>query len=310
MRIGSVENPVTIAAYGLFGAVFGGIGLFLVWQNPVAGLVFGGFGALFLFGAVHSYLGAMRFGDVALEVREPVVPGGRLVARLDCPGGAGGASTIHAEVNCKKVEWVRAGGKRHLSETAIWSAKRSFPLRAAAKGAHCDIDFDLPKDAPLSEGGSTETRSMPGIYWELQVESEDLPGVDLMRGFRFPVVAGTPPPSDLLRPSVPRVYSPEKAARAEEGKKRYLEASKAAVYALMVGGAALFAYMYWGQPSGRGMSRAFFAVIAATMLVYWVASYRNWLRDKVDDPDTPPLTGMFLWHGIVLAIAGWQLLLT
>ena len=308
MRIGSVENPLTIAGYGVFGAVFAGIGIFILRDSPIAGLVFGGLGALFLFGAVHSYLGAVRYGDVALEIAEPVVPGGRLLARLVCPDGVAGASTIHAEMRCKKVEWVVSGGKRHLTENAIWSAKRSFPLRAAGKAAHCDIHFDLPPDAPISEGGSTATRTLPGIFWEVQVETDDLPGVDLMRGFRFPVIAGTPPPSDLLRPRVPPVSTPEKTARAEVAKQRYLEASKAPVYAVAIGGAALFAYMVFGDPSGRAVSRAFFAVIAAAMLAYWIASYRNWLRDKVDDPDTPPLTGMFVWHGIVLAIAGWQLL--
>ena len=310
MRIGSAESPGAVVGYALFGLVFGGAGFFIFRQSPIAGCVFGGLGALMLFGAVHAWLSVQRYGDVTLDVVEPVVPGGRLTANLLCPGGGAGATKIHAELRCKKVEYVVSGGKRSLGETILWSAKADFPLEHYGNAARCAIAFDMPSDAPVSDAGLTKANmnTQPGIYWELEAVSEDVPGVDLMRAFRFPVIAGTPPASDLLRPRVTPVSLPQKTARAEEGKKRYLEASKAPVYAAMVGGAALFAYMYWGQPTGRGMSRAFFAVIAATMLAYWIASYRNWLRDKVDNPETPPLTGMFLWHGIVLAIAGWQLL--
>ena len=95
--------------------------------------------------------------------------------------------------------------------------------------------------------------------WELQVETADEPGVDLIRGFRFPVVAGTPAPSAILRPGVQ-------------------------------------------------MRRALVAVVALAMAVYWIGSYRNWLRDKVDDPGTPPLTSAFVWHMLVLAAIAWQFL--
>lgn len=310
MRIGSVENPTNIAGYVIFGLLFCVIGYFVWMQSAGAALVFFGFGALCLFGAGHAYLSVQRYGEVTLDVVEPVVPGGRLSATLLCPGGASGASTIHAELCCKKVEWTRSGGKSSLGETVMWSAKADFPIQPHGDAARCAISFDLPKDAPLSDRVLTErnVNTRPGIFWELQAASEDVPGVDLMRAFRFPVVAGTAPASDLLRLSVPPVSTPQKTARAEEAKKRYREASKAPVYAFVIGGMALFAFMYFGQPSGRAMSRAFFAVIAATMAAYWIASYRNWLREKVDNPDAPPLTGMFIWHGIVLAIVGWQLL--
>jgi hypothetical protein len=310
MRIGSAESPGAIAGYVLFGLVFGVAGFYIFRESPIAGCVFGGLGALMLFGAVHAWLSRQRYGDVALDVGEPVVPGGRLMAKLLCPGGGGGATKIHVELRCKKVEYVRAAGKRSLGETILWSAKADFPLERYGDAARCAIAFDMPADAPLSDAGLTRSNvnTQPGIYWEVHAASEDVPGVDLMRAFRFPVVAGAPPSSDLMRARVTPVSTPEKTARSELVKQRYLEASKAPVYAIVIGGAALFAYMYFGQPSGRAMSRAFFAVIAAAMLAYWIASYRNWLRDKVDNPDTPPLTGMFLWHGIVLAIAGWQLL--
>lgn len=310
MRIGSAESPGAIVAYALFGLVFAVAGVFVFQQSAIGGCVFGGLGALMLLGAVHAWLSAQRYGDVTLDVAEPVVPGGRLTATLLCPGGGGGATKIHAELRCKKVEYFKSGGKQSLGETVLWSAKADFPLQPYGNAARCTLAFDMPADAPISDLGLTKANmnTKPGIYWELDAKSEDVPGVDLMRAFRFPVVAGTPPVSDLLRPRVPPVSLPEKTARATEVRKRYFEASKAAVYAVVIGGVALFAYVYFGQPSGRGMSRAFFAVIAVTMLVYWVASYQNWLRDKADNPDTPPLTGMFLWHGIVLAMAGWQLL--
>lgn len=309
MRIGSVETPVTIVAYAIFGAVFAGIGLFILRENPIAGLVFGGIGALSLFGALHSYLGARRYGNVALELVEPAVPGGRLIARLDCPGGTAGASLIHAEVNCKKVEWIVQGRERHLIENVIWTAKRSFPVRTSGKGAKCDIDFDLPADAPLTEGGSTETRSMPGIYWEVQVETPDVPGVDLMRGFRFPVVAGTPTPSVVMRPKPqPVTPTPQQAARAAQAKRQSLRAGKAASYAGFTAGLALFPYMYFGQPSGRELGRAFLGVIIVAMATYWIITYRNWLRDKAEDPDTPHLAGAFIWHMLVLAAIAWQFL--
>ncbi|HUQ24175.1 MAG TPA: hypothetical protein VM140_00795 [Burkholderiales bacterium] len=310
MRIGAVENPTTIALYGVFGIVFCAIGVFvLLGGSGLAGAVFAAFGALFLYGAVHSSLSRARYGDVALEVSDPVVPGGRLTARLDIPGGTGGATMIEAELRCKKVEWVRTAGKRSLSDSAIWSSKQSFPLRSAGKAAHCEIAFDLPADAPLSEGGSTATRTMPGIYWELQVATEDVEGVDLMRGFRFPVVAGIPAPSVILRPSVPPVTpSPQKMARVEEAKAQDNRASKAAALVAMAGFVALFAFMYLGQPTGRAMRQVFFAVIAAAMATYWVISYRNWLQARAENPSTPPLTGAFIWHMIVLAIAGSQLL--
>ena len=310
MRIQSAENPTNIAGYILFGVLFCAIGYFVWSQSAGAALVFFGFGALCLFGAGHAYLSVQRYGEVSLDVVEPVVPGSRLSATLLCPGGASGARTIHAELCCKKVEWTRSGGKSSLAETVLWSAKADFPLQAHGNAARCAMTFDLPADAPISDRVLTErnVNIRPGIFWELQAASEDVPGVDLMRAFRFPVVAGSPAPSVLMRPSVPPVTTPQKTARTEEARKRYLEASKAPVYVVAVGGAALFAYMYFGQPSGRAMSRAFFAMIAAAMVAYWIASYRNWQRDKVDNPDTPPLTGMFIWHGIVLAIAAWQML--
>jgi len=297
MRIGSVENPASIFGYALFGAAFGSAGVFFFRQNPIVGLIFGGLGALLVFVAIHAYLGRQRYGELVLDVDEPVVPGGQFKARLVVPGRAA-ARTIQAELRCKKVE----ARKRGLTESILWSAKQSFPMEG-------EIRFTMPADAPLSEGGTTATRTTPGIYWELQVETGDEPGVDLMRGFRFPVVAGTPAPSAILRPGVPPVTpSPEKAARSVEAKRRALAVSKASGCAALAGGAAVLAWMYWGQPTGVQMRRALVAVVALAMAVYWIGSYRNWLRDKVDEPGTPPLTPAFVWHMLVLAAIAWQFL--
>ena len=311
MRLtGSVENRTTIIGYLAAGLVFGGIGAALFSLDPITGCVFGALGAVLIYGAVHTLVGATRYGDVSLELAGRVVPGGRLMARLACPKGAARVQVLHAEMRCKKAEWTGIGKSRSLSETVLWSAKKSFTVQAVGDAAFCDLDFDMPADAPISEGGSTATQTHPGIFWEVQVESDDLPGVDLMRGFRFPVVPGTPGTSMMMRPKVPLVApSPEKAAVAAEVQMRYLLASKVTLYAAMAGAAALLGYAYLNPATltATSMNHGLLALIAIIMGVYWVHTLRNWFLDKAKDPATPPLTGAFIWHMLVFGAIAWQL---
>lgn len=204
MRLGSVENPFTMAAYAVFGLVFLAIGIaMLVWWNPAA-LVFLPLGLLFSGAALHTVLGAGRYGEVQLEILRPAYPGGRLEARLLLPGGAGGATELLVELNCKEVLRVRHGGEHsfRLHERLLWHAQTRAPLTS--------LVFDIPTDAPLSQGASNEYLTTPGVYWEVQVESENVPGVDLMRGFRFPVTArpSGAPPAPLGHPLMSQFQPP------------------------------------------------------------------------------------------------------
>jgi hypothetical protein len=191
MRINSAESWAAIAGYVVFGFVLGAIGIAVMEQSAFAGLAFLGFGGLCLFGAVHAFVSRRRYGRVVLDVKEPVVPGGRFQARLIAPGGSAGAQTLEAELVCKRV----TPAPRSRNEILLWSKKLSFPFLSSSQGAHCDIAFDMPADALPSEGGATAARTRPGIYWELHVQGADVEGVDLMRAFGFPVVAGAPAPS-------------------------------------------------------------------------------------------------------------------
>ena len=76
-------------------------------------------------------------------VTEPVVPGGRLVARLDVPAGVAGATTIHAELRCMKVEWVEARGKRSIAENAVWNVHELKTPRDAVVGARILPDNEV-----------------------------------------------------------------------------------------------------------------------------------------------------------------------
>lgn len=190
MRVEPVENPATITWYAIFGLIFGGIGVVIFSDGSwLGGSIFLAIGALFLCGAIHSVVGRIRYGAVYLDLETPVVPGGKLSARLVSPGGAAGAGEINVELRCKRVAWSGAGDSQGLSETVIWSEKTRLPLLSdPAGGVTCNIGFEIPGDAAPSEGRSTNTNTAPGVYWELQVATNSVQGVDLMRGFRFPVV--------------------------------------------------------------------------------------------------------------------------
>jgi hypothetical protein len=122
----------------------------------------------------------LRFGHF------PFHPGERLEASLDGYGGLSAVPRLTATLRCVQERYETRGAGRNRSEQVIcytlWSATTA--AEADRNGAFA-FAFDLPADAR-----TTALSERPARFWELAVQSDDVPGVDYQASFLVPVYGG------------------------------------------------------------------------------------------------------------------------
>ncbi|HET9405584.1 MAG TPA: hypothetical protein VFO57_13485, partial [Burkholderiales bacterium] len=213
-RLLSVQNPKSLAGMWIFTVLWCGISFTVFWAFAIAsrqtgGAIVGGLfsllGLVMLFGSVKATLEYLKFGRVhlALEGEQPAA-GRSFSARLDLPGEAGAAATIHAELVCVQTTWSRGSkGGPSKSERDAWTRKNVFPVRRGPVSGYAMLKFDVPADQPASDlpgegppDAMLEVGHPAGIEigrsyyrWELRVKA-DVPGIDLERTFKLRVAAG------------------------------------------------------------------------------------------------------------------------
>jgi hypothetical protein len=121
----------------------------------------------------------LRFGGF------PFHTGERLNASLDGFGGLAALPALNATLRCVQERYeTRGTGENRNTRVvcyALWSA--SATIARSRKGTF-EIAFDLPADAP-----SSAVSERPARYWELVLDTGDVPGIDYSASFLVPVYA-------------------------------------------------------------------------------------------------------------------------
>jgi len=171
---------------------------FLWRQEPlILFIAFFFVGICWFLGAVLLTVQWVRFGDVKLDVADPVVLGGKLRAVLRTWFGE--VREVTASLHCKRVEWKESfmseDGHGHLPEQkSVWSRTGRFPV----SGGQCRLEFDVPADAEPSRPheynfGDRRVKMQwqtPGFRWSLDVRVDT--GIGLQRTFYVEVVPARP----------------------------------------------------------------------------------------------------------------------
>ncbi len=246
----SVQNAKSIAGTWIFTILWCGISFTVFWafafkaRDVVGGAIGGLFaliGLVMLFASVKMTLEYIKYGRVHLTLEgEPPAAGGGFSARLDLPGDAAGATTIHAELACVQSTWSRGSkGSVSKSEKDVWTRKNVFPFRRSTAGGYVTLKFDVPADQPASDlpeesppDAMLEVGHPAGIEidhsyyrWELRVKA-DVPGVDLDRTFKLRV--GPAKQAAGARPAVVPVAAPRINPVVSAALEQRLDARRAA----------------------------------------------------------------------------------
>jgi hypothetical protein len=170
--------------------------------NSIGGSLVSGLMALFgvymAWRRVRMTLDLKKFGVVSLTPRPgaPARPGGQFVALLRLHETSPATTEIEAEIRCQHVRVCRSSkGGVVVTEEAVWTSRKGFPLRQRGLGASAEISFDIPADArptDLPEDRGGESAKMRFICeggeprhfhrWEVAFLAQ-VSGLDLDRGF-------------------------------------------------------------------------------------------------------------------------------
>lgn len=160
---------------------------------PNAPLVFGIFALIFdlvvvglLVRAVRLMLMRERYGASWLRfARFPFHPGEPLDVTLDGYGGLSGLPRLTGELQCIQERYEMRGSGRDRGKQVVcytlWSAATTVDRNRDGGFA---FHFDLPPDALTSA-----LSERPARFWQLVVNSDDVPGVDYKASFLVPVYA-------------------------------------------------------------------------------------------------------------------------
>ena len=134
--------------------------------------------------AVRLTLMRRRYGASWLRFKRfPFHPGEPLEVSLDGYGGLSAMTRLTGTLRCVQERYETRGTGRNRSTKvicyALWSAT-SVVERNRAGGF--DFSFDVPSDVR-----TTALAERPARYWELAVNSDDVPGVDYAASFYVPV---------------------------------------------------------------------------------------------------------------------------
>lgn len=125
-----------------------------------------------------------RYGASWLQFRRfPFHPGERVETSLDSFGGLSLVPRLTATLRCVQERYeTRGTGKDRTIEVvcyALWSA--SSVVEKDRKGIFT-FAFELPEGVP-----SSALSERPARFWELELQSDDVPGVDYAAKFLIPV---------------------------------------------------------------------------------------------------------------------------
>jgi len=127
-----------------------------------------------------------RYGASWLRFRHfPFYPGEPVEVSLDGYGGLSAVPKLTGTLRCVQERYETRGTGRNRSTKvicyALWSATA---VAERNRDGGFDFSFAVPPDARI-----TALSERPARYWELAVNSDDLPGVDYAASFYVPVYA-------------------------------------------------------------------------------------------------------------------------
>lgn len=154
-----------------------------------------GFGAL-LFDLVIAGL-LVRAGRLALMRRRygaswlsfahfPFHPGGPVALNLDGYGGLSAMTRLTGTLRCVQERYeTRGTGENRTTKVVCYALWSATTVADRDRNGGFAFSFDVPAGLP-----STVLSERPARYWELAVESDDVPGVDYTASFLVPVYDG------------------------------------------------------------------------------------------------------------------------
>ena len=127
-----------------------------------------------------------RYGASWLRfARFPFHPGESVALTLDGYGGLSAMTRLTGTLRCVQERYeTRGTGKNRTTKVicyALWSATA---VAERDRNGGFPFSFDVPAGLP-----SSDLRERPARYWELAVNSDDVPGVDYSASFLVPVYA-------------------------------------------------------------------------------------------------------------------------
>ena len=136
--------------------------------------------------AVRLTLMRRRYGASWLRFRRfPFYPGEPVEVSLDGYGGLSALPQLTGTLRCVQERYeTRGTGKNRTTKVicyALWSATM---VAERNRDGGFDFSFDVPPDVR-----TTALAERPARYWELAVNSDDVPGVDYAASFYVPVYA-------------------------------------------------------------------------------------------------------------------------
>jgi hypothetical protein len=139
---------------------------------------------------IRSLMRRARFGRRTLHfARFPFLSGETLEASLDRRGALEAVPAITATLRCVQERYETRGAGRNRTQQVVcyelWSDTRTVE---GAGQPSFDFTFPIPPDAQ-----GTALGERPARYWELDVTSGDVPGVDFAATFLVPVYASRGP---------------------------------------------------------------------------------------------------------------------
>ena len=134
--------------------------------------------------ATRLVLMRRRFGASWLRFRHfPFHPGEPVEVTLDGYGGLSAMTRLTGTLRCVQERYeTRGTGKSRSTQVicyALWSATATVDRN---RDGGFDFSFDVPSDVRTTALGER-----PARYWELAVNSDDVPGVDYAASFYVPV---------------------------------------------------------------------------------------------------------------------------
>lgn len=137
--------------------------------------------------AVRLMLMRRRYGASWLSFKHfPFHTGEPVEVSLDGYGGLSAVPRLTGTLRCVQERYETRGTGRNRSTRVICYALWSATMVAERnRNGGFDFSFDVPVD-----GRVTALGERPARYWELAVNSEDVPGVDYSASFYVPVYGG------------------------------------------------------------------------------------------------------------------------
>lgn len=127
-----------------------------------------------------------RYGAPVLHfARFPFLVGASVEVTLPRFGGLGSVPRLTATLRCVQERYETRGTGDDRSREVVYYELWSHTMQVEpSRRGDFEMRFELPTDAP-----SSELSARPARFWELELASGDIPGVDYSTTFLIPVYA-------------------------------------------------------------------------------------------------------------------------